>query len=195
MRKTILVLLTVLFVMGLAISSGAADKGMGSAPHDGTYKHEEGCGCGGPHPFIGMFKKLGLDEKQKEAIKEIHFRTAKEMIKKKADIKVAKIELMEILSKDPVDMTAVETAVKKSEGLKAEMKIMHIKAMEEIKSNLNAEQKAKFSSMTRHWMMEREMKRHGMRHGMGCGECRCNKHGMGHMHDKGQMKGEKKAEH
>ncbi len=196
MRKAILVLFTLLLVMGLAVNSGAAEKEKGGAHHGDMYKHEGGCGCGGPQSFMDMFKKLGLDEKQKEAIHAIHLRTMKEMIKKKADIKVAKIELLEILSKDLVDMTAAETAVKKSEGLKTEMKMMHIKAMEEIKSNLNAEQKKEFTSMMRHMMMKHEMMRHGMRdgmrHGMGEGKCHCDMHGMGHMHEKGQMKGEKK---
>jgi Spy/CpxP family protein refolding chaperone len=196
MRKVILVLLTVLFVMGLAFNSGAAEKEKGCAPHGNMYKHEGDCGCGGPHAFVDMFKKLGLDEKQKEAIRAIHLRTKKEIIKKKADIKVAKIELQEILSKDPVDMTAAEAAVKKSEGLKSEMKMMHIKAMEEIKSNLNADQKKEFSSMISHMMMKHEMMSHGMRHGMrggmGDGKCHCDMHEKGHMHEKGQMKGEKK---
>ena len=194
MRKAILILFTLLLVMGLAISSGAAEKEKGSPPHGGMYKHEGGCGCGGPHEFMGMFKKLGLDKKQMEAVREIHLKTMKDTIKKKADIKVAKIELMEILSKDPVDMTAAETAVKKLEGLKTEMKMMHIRAMEEVKSNLNAEQKKEFSSMIGHMMMKREMMRHGMRDGMRGGECECHMHGMGPMHEKGQMKGEKKAE-
>jgi|GEM_PF-1786868 len=197
MKKAFLVLLTVLFVMGLAIASGAAEMEKGGAHHGGMYKHEEGCGCGGPHEFGGMFKKLGLDKKQMEAVQEIHLRTMKETIKKKADIKVAKLDLFEILSKDPVDMTAAETAVKKLEGLKTEMKMMHIKAMEEVKSNLNAEQKKEFSAMMRHMMMKREMMRHGMKHGMKGmrdGECGCPMHAKGHMHEKGQMKGEKKAE-
>ena len=205
MRKVFLFLLTVLFVMGLAVNSGAAEKEKSGAHHGDMYKHEGGCGCGGPQSFMDMFKKLGLDEKQKEAVHAIHLRTMKEMIKKKADIKVANIELVEILSKDPVDMTAAEIAVKKSEGLKVEVKMMHIKAMEEIKSNLNADQKKEFSSMIRHIMMKREMMKHGMGenmkhgmceegmgHGMGEGKCQCDMHGMGHMHDKGQMKGEKK---
>jgi len=190
MRKAFLVLLSVLFVMGLAINSGAAEKEKGSAPHGGMYKHEDGCGCGGQHEFMGMFKKLGLDKKQTEAVREIHLKTMKAMIQKKADVKVAKIELMEVLTKDPVDMAAAETAVKKLEGLKTEMKMMHIKAMEEIKSNLNAEQKEEFSSMIRHMMMKHEM----MRHGMKGGECECHMHGMGQMHEKGQMKGQMKSE-
>jgi len=194
MRKAFLVLLTVIFVMGLAISSGAAEKEKSGAPHDGMYKHEGGCGCGGEHPFMGMFKKLGLDKKQMAAVREIHLNTMKDVIKKKADIKIAKIELMEILSKDPVDMTAAESAVKKIEGLKTEMKMTLIKSMVEIKSNLNAEQKEKFSSMMRHMMMKREMMGHGMKGGMRGGECECQKHGMGHMHEKGQMKGEMKQQ-
>jgi Spy/CpxP family protein refolding chaperone len=200
MRKAILVLFTILFVMGLAVNSGAAEKEKGSAPHGDMYKHEGGCGCGGPHSIVDMFKKLGLDEKQKEAIKAIHFRTKKDIIRKRADLQVAKIELQEILSKDPVDMTAAETAVKKAEGLRAEMKMLHIKAIEEIKSNLNAEQKKEFSSMIRHIMMKREMMRHGMRHGMmegmrhgmRDGKCHCDMHGKGHMQEKGKMKGEMK---
>lgn len=194
MRKAILVIFTLLFVMGLAISSDAVEKGMGGAPHDGMYKHEGGCGCGGEHHFIGMFKKLGLDKKQMTAVREIHLATMKDVIKKKADIKIAKIELMEILSKDPVDMTAAEAAVKKLEGLKTEMKMTLIKSMVEIKSNLNPEQKEKFSSMMRHMMMKREMMRHGMKGGMRGGECQCHKRGMGHMHEKGQMKGQMKGE-
>jgi len=208
MRKVILVLLTVLFVVGLAVNSGAAEKAKSSAPHGDMYKHEGGCGCGGPHSIVDMFKKLGLDEKQKEAVKAIHFRTKKEIIRKRADLQVAKIELQEILSKDPVDMTAAETAVKKAEGLKTEMKMMHIKSIEEIKSNLNADQKKEFSSMIRHIMMKREMMRHGMGHGMmegmkggmmdgmmggmGDGKCQCDMHGKGHMQEKGKMKGEMK---
>ncbi len=195
MRKAFLVLVTAIFVMGFAISSGAAEKGMGGAPHDGMYKHEGGCGCGDGHPFIGMFKRLGLDKKQMEAVREIHLNTMKETIKKKADIKIAKIDLMEILTKDPVDMTAAETAVKKLEGLKTDLKMTLIKSMVEIKSKLNPEQRKEFSSMIRHMMMKREMMRHGMRGGMRGGECgRQQMHGMDHMKGMGQMKGEKKAE-
>ncbi len=191
MKKVFLVLLSLLFVMGLAINSGAAEKEKSNAPHGGMYNHEDGCGCGGPHEFMGMFKKLGLDKKQMEAVRQIHLNTMKVMIKEKADVKVAKIELMEILTKDPVDMTAAEAAVKKIEGLKTEMKMMHIKAMEEIKSNLNADQKKEFNSMISHMMMKHEMMRHGMRGG----ECKCQMHhDMGKMHEKGQMKGEKKTE-
>ncbi len=179
MKKLALICLAFLFVMGLAVNSGAADKNMSGGPHGGMYKQEGGCGCGGPHSHMAMFKKLGLDEKQKETIKQIHFKTMKEMVKKRADIKVAKIELREILSKDPLDMAAAESAVKKIEGLKVEMKMMHIKTMEEIKSNLNPEQRKKFIEMI--GMMVRH-------HGAMKGNCSCGMHGMGPMKEKAEMK-------
>src|SRR5271157_1165408 len=175
MKKLALICLAVLFVMGLAVNSGAADKDMSSGPHGGMHKDDGGCGCGGPHSHMAMFKKLGLDEKQKETLRQIHFRTMKDTVRKRADIKVAKIELREILSKDTVDMAAAESAVKKIEGLKAEMKMMHIKAMEEIKSNLNPEQRKKFTEMI--------MRQFGAMRGQG----RCNKHGMGRMEVKAEM--------
>lgn len=174
MKKLAMVLFAVLFVMGLAVNSDAAAKESGGM-HGGMSKHDKGCGCAGSYSPMSMFKKLGLDEKQKEAVRAIHLQTKKTMIKKAADIKVAKIELQEILSKDPVDLAAAEAAVKKIENQRTEMKMMRIKAMEEVKSNLNPEQRKKFSEM----MSFLSMKRHG-RHG----ECRM--HGeMGTMKEKG----------
>jgi Spy/CpxP family protein refolding chaperone len=133
MKKLVLISFAVLFVMGLAISSDAAvkKKGMGMR---GMAACDADCCLGGSQ--MERLKDLGLDEKQMEAVQTIHFRTKKDMIKNRADKQVAEIELKEILAKDSVDLKAAEAAVKKAEGIKSEMKIAHIKAMEEIKSNL-----------------------------------------------------------
>ena len=93
------------------------------------------------------------------------------MIRHKADVEVAEIELKEILSKDPVDLNAAEAAVKKIEGIKSEMKMLHIKTMEEIKSGLTPEQKKKFISL---------MGMGGMEHGKGMHK-KCNMHDMDKM--------------
>ncbi len=174
MRKWTVVFIALLFIMGISVGAYADEKKDGAmAAHKSAYGNE----CGGEHSHMFMFKKLGLDDKQKEAIRAIHLKTKKEMIQKVADIKLAKIELMEILSKDPVDMAAAEAAVKKIAGLRAEMKMMHIRAMEEIKSNLNVEQKKKFNSMSMHFLMHR-----------GHNRCGCHGHHMGKgMKRKGDM--------
>jgi len=181
MKKLVLISLAVLFVMGLAVSSDAVVKKKGMGKGAGMAASDGDCCCNGAP--MEKLKALGLDDKQKEAVEAIHFRTKKEMIRKRADVQVAEIELKEILSKDPVDLTAAETAVKKIEGLKSEMKMLHIKAKEEIKSNLTPEQKKKFISMT------------GMGMGMGMGQMghgkgmkrQCNMHGMDDMEEMAPM--------
>lgn len=193
MKKLVLFVLAVFLVLGLAVNSGAAEKAMSDGPHGGMHMrgYDGGCGCSGAGSHFAMFKKLGLDDKQKEAVRQIHLSTKKEMIKKRADVQLAKIELQEILSKDPVDLAAAETAVKKVESLKSDIKMLHIKAMVEIKSKLNAEQKKQFTAIMHHMMMKHKMMRHGM-----MGRCKCFMHGKHPMHEKGQKKpeGPKKPE-
>jgi|SRR5208283_5274291 len=185
MRKVVLLVFAVILVMGLAFNAGAVEKSKSDCQR-GMQMHGDDCGCSGPDSHFAMFKKLGLDDKQKEAIHAIHLSTKKEMIKKKAEAQLAEIDLREMLSKDTVDLVAAEAAVKKVEGLKSDIKMLHIKAMEEIKSNLNAEQKKQFRSIAADMMMGHKM----MRHGMMMGGCECPMHGKHPMHEKGSKKPE-----
>jgi len=177
MKKLVLISLAVLFVMGLAVSSDAVVKkrGMGMRAA-GMAACDVDCGCNGAP--MERLKALGLDEKQKEAVQAIHFRTKKEMVRNRADVQVAEIELKEILSKDPVDLKAAEAAVKKIEGVKSEMKMLHIKTMEEIKANLTPEQKKKFISTM--GMGMGRMEQGGMKG-------KCNMHCMDDMEEMGPM--------
>jgi len=162
MKKLFLISLAALFVVGLAFSPDALAKEKGTGMHHGMAACCGDCGCDGSP--MEKLKDLGLDEKQKEVVQAIHLRTKKEMVRNRADIQVAEIELKEVLSKDPVDLKAAEAAVKKIEGMKSEMKMLHIKSKEEIKANLTPEQKKKFVSTM------------GM--GMGIGMCKKG-HGKG----------------
>ena len=173
MKKLFLISLAVLFVMGLAVSSDAVVKKRGMGMRAGMSECDGSCFC--DESRMEKLKALGLDEKQTEAVKAIHFRTKKVMIKSRADVQVAEIELKELLSKDPVDLQAAEAAVKKIEGLKSEMRMLHIKAMEEIKANLTPEQKKKFVSMMGMGMMG---------HGKGM-KRKCNMPGMDNMEEMG----------
>jgi len=89
------------------------------------------------------FKQADLSATQKTAIHEIFTIMKKDMIQKRADLKIAKIDLQEQLSKDNVDMVAVESQLKKIEGLKVAMKLNMIKARQEIKSKLTPDQQKK----------------------------------------------------
>ena len=177
MKKLFIVLIVVFLSAEISGASYAMEKKDGDMP---MHMSSNAMGYDGHSPML-MFKKLGLDDKQKEAIRAIHLRTRKEAIRKEADLKLAKIELMEVLTKEPVDMAAAEAAVKKIEGLKTDMKMLHIRAMEEVKANLNDEQKKKFTAMATRFLMQREDKR-----------CDCRACRIGGGMKKGDMKRGKK---
>ncbi len=196
MKRLLAVIFSMVFLMGWFAFSDAAmcGKGMGDMDEGmgmGMGAGMEGMhmGMAGEHPMMGKLMSLGLDEKQMAEIKDIHFKCRKEAIKKKADIEVAEMELSEILGKDPVDLTAAEAKIKQIEALKADMKMQHIKSIEDIKGKLTPEQKKKFHSMMATMRMGGRMGMMGgmMGGGMGmtggkCGKCGMMKD-MGHSDD------------
>lgn len=122
------------------------------------------------HHMMGMMMHLGINEKQKETAVQIIDGTAKDLIKKRSDLLIAKIELEDILHKDPVDMNAAASKMKQIEATKTDMFLAHLKAFEEIKSMLTPEQKSEFKEMMEERMMEeRMMGGKGMEKGCGCG--------------------------
>jgi protein CpxP len=94
-------------------------------------------------------KQLDLTDAQKTAIHDISVALKKDEIKKRADLKIASVEFREYLSKDSVDMGAVESQIKKIEGFKTAMMLKAIKAREEIKSKLTPDQRKKFIELMR----------------------------------------------
>jgi Spy/CpxP family protein refolding chaperone len=97
----------------------------------------------GPMPSLRHIADLGLDAKQEEAVEAIETRALKDSIRKKAEIELADLELMVNLDKDTVDLGVVEGKMKKVEALKTEMRMIHVKALEEVKTTLTPEQRKK----------------------------------------------------
>ncbi len=137
--KKLLVLFMVCTFLFAAVSFSDAmmcDKGMG-----------KGMGMDGGHRMFEKLKSLGLDEKQMAEVEAIHFGAMKEMIKKRADMQVASVELREILGQDHPDLKTAEAKIRQIETLRGDMQMIHIKAREEVKSKLTPEQKMKFEAM------------------------------------------------
>ena len=93
------------------------------------------------HPHWMHFQSLNLDEKQKEAFKEIENSFTKELIRKRADEQIAEIELRELLEKDTVDLKAVETKLKQIATIKTETQLIVIKSIEKMKAKLTPKQR------------------------------------------------------
>jgi Spy/CpxP family protein refolding chaperone len=113
------------------------------------------------HHLLKSLESLDLDEQQKKMIHEIKSRIMKETIRKMADIRIAQIELGDLLLQDPTDMKLVEAKVKQLGMMRTEMALAHLKALEEIKGKLTPEQRKKFREMMKTGPM---MGRMGMMH-------------------------------
>jgi len=169
MKKMMIVVLTGLLFLGLASQRSYADQcgcgamGMHGGPrmmHHGPGSRD---GSRGAHHFL--WKKLmglGLSDQQIDALKAIRIRVTKDTIKKSADLQLARVDLREILQKDPVDMKAVETSLKKVESARTDLKLTHIKAWQEMKAVLTPEQRKKLKEEIKAGFMM-----HDGRHGHG----------------------------
>ncbi|MBF0507183.1 MAG: periplasmic heavy metal sensor [Nitrospirae bacterium] len=151
--------------MGMMGGGMKCDK-MGGGMKDGG-----SCGCmkhdkmmERAHHMKMMLMHLGLDEKQKAQIDGIMTSHVKDVIKKKADLQIAKVDLKNIISKDPVDMKAAESKLKEIEAMKTALILAHLNAHQKIKSLLTPEQQTKMKEM-----MEMHMMGGGMKDGGCCG--------------------------
>ena len=160
MKKIALTLIAACFIAGLVVASASAQMGGGKGKGMGMWD--------GAHT-MHVISALGLDDNQSKEVKAVLLKLKKEMIQKKADIQIAKIELREILDKETVDIKVAETKVKQIASLKTEAVMMHIQGIEDVKAKLTPEQKKKLSEM---------MQKRRMRHGKGMMDCHMMKGNM-----------------
>jgi Spy/CpxP family protein refolding chaperone len=125
-----------------------------------------GPGMMGEHRILGKLWSLGLDDQQKEAVKEIVRKTMRESIKKRADLDIARLDLRDVLDKDSVNIQAAESKLKQIASMETDIRLLHIKEYEDIKSKLTPDQRKKLKEMIGHGMMMGEM---GMMQGESCG--------------------------
>lgn len=124
-------------MMGGGIMGGGMMGGMGG-----------GRGPGHEGPLISMMlemkDQLGLNLQQAQALRDLRAAFEKEAIQRGAEIRVAEVELRETLTQERVDLARAETLVRKIAGLRAELRLAHLRALEKGKSVLTPEQLAKF---------------------------------------------------
>jgi len=173
MKKLVAVLTIslLLVIVAIAYAQGHGMMGEGSEMEHGMMGmmgkgSEMGPGMMGEHQILEKLMSIGLDEKQKDAVKEIVRKTMKETIKKRADLDIARIDLRDLLDKDSVNMKTVESILKQIASLETDIHLSRIKAHEEIKSKLTPDQRKKLKEMTEHGMMMGKM---GMMQGKGSG--------------------------
>jgi len=90
---------------------------------------------------------MGLTDDQLLKMKPMHSEMQKKQARFKADLKIAEIELMDILEVKDFDLEKASAAVKKIEDIKTAHHLEMLKAMKEIRTILTDEQFKKMKKM------------------------------------------------
>ena len=100
--------------------------------------------------------KIGLTDEQIKKITPIHREMQKKQARFKADLKIAEIELMEIMEVKDFDLEKARSQVKKIEEIKTAHHLEMLKAMKEMRTIMTDEQ---FKKMKKMMPMETVMKK------------------------------------
>jgi Spy/CpxP family protein refolding chaperone len=99
-----------------------------------------------PGPMLRMLKtELALSEGQEKQLKDILYQATKTSIQQRAAVRVAELELQQLLDVDPIDMGKVEGKLKDIEGLRTALRLNLIKAHEQAKGVLSSEQRQRLA--------------------------------------------------
>ncbi|MBD3296664.1 MAG: hypothetical protein GF392_04790 [Candidatus Omnitrophica bacterium] len=91
--------------------------------------------------------ELGLSEEQIKKIEALKFATKRELIRKKADIAMARVEICQKMSGDKIDIPEVESLVDLKYGYKSEKAKALVKSCANLRDILTVEQMKKFKKI------------------------------------------------
>lgn len=102
--------------------------------------------------YLNKAKELGLSDSQIQQLEKIKIETQKNIIKKQADLRIAQLELNELLKDPQAKRSELEALAKKVNQLQSDIQSIKINGQLEARSVLNPEQlkKAISGSMSMH---------------------------------------------
>lgn len=133
-------------------------QGVGHGPHTGRADHH-GMARRGPmgRPIISMLlqhrDELGLSAAQVGSLERLRSDFMRERIRRHADQKIARLDLMSLLRPDPadpvkaVDMAQIESKIREIEKMRADMQVARIRTIEAGKAQLTPDQRAKLTAL------------------------------------------------
>ncbi len=107
---------------------------------------------GGERPLITYMlsrrEELNLSPEQARSLERLRTDFEREAVKNEGDLRVAELDLQEILKGDSVDLKKAEAKIREIERLRAELRIGRIRAIEQGKAVLSQEQRERLRNMT-----------------------------------------------
>ena len=113
--------------------------------------HQEGPGG---MMLLGCAKKIGLEEAQIDKIKSIHLSSQKNIIKLRADLEIARLELKELMHSDSPAKSKVNRKIDELSQLKAKIHKNEAGTKIDVMSVLTTEQKQAFKELRMKRMKE-----------------------------------------
>lgn len=114
-------------------------------------EHFEGSRERGERPLISMMlgrrEELGLSSEQVRSLERLRTDFERDAVKTQGDLRVAELDLGEILKADSVDVKQAEAKVREIERLRADLRVGRIRAIEQAKAVLTQEQREKVRAM------------------------------------------------
>jgi len=105
----------------------------------------------GERPLISMMlgrrDELNLSTDQVRTLERLRNDFEREAVKNESDLRVAEMDLAELLRSDSVDLKKAEGKIRDIERLRAELRLARIRAIEQGKGVLSAEQRDKLRNM------------------------------------------------
>jgi Spy/CpxP family protein refolding chaperone len=92
-------------------------------------------------------EKMGLSEDQVKKLEQLRSDFEKETIRNEADIRVAEIDLNNLLQAPSGDMPKIESKIREIERLRADLRIARIRAIDKGKALLSADQRKKLQEL------------------------------------------------
>ena len=158
MKKVLLsLLLTVVFAVPAFSQMDMPMKGHGGG-HGPMMEMDHMDMMGGDMMCIEHAHEMGLTDDQMMKMKPLHREMQKKQIRSKADLKIAEIELMEVMEVKDFDLDKATSAVKKIEDIKTARHLEMLKAMKDMRTILTDDQ---FKNMHKMCMMKMGEKKHG----------------------------------
>lgn len=152
---------------------GMMGPGMGRPQMPGMRGMDGDRGRAAKRPVITLMlhhrQQLGLGDEQVAKLRELRSVFEKEAIRARADLRIAEVDLDDLLDQDQVDLAQAESLVRRQEGVRSSLRLARIKAVEQAKAVLTAEQRQRLRRLVDGMSEGRPgpgMMRHGMMPGM-----------------------------
>lgn len=90
---------------------------------------------------------LGLSSDQVRRLEQLRDNFQRQSIRSEADLRIIDLDIAALLDSEPVDMAKLEAKMREEEKLRTDLRIARIRAIEQGKALLNADQKKKLTEL------------------------------------------------